>query len=61
MAIVLLQMRVHVMAQEVVQYRNLITSRGPGTAMSFALTLVKVLKGDVKSCEIAQAMVFNWQ
>ena len=50
---------VHVMGQDVVEYRNLVTSRGPGTAMAFAMTLVKVLKGGLKANEVADAMIFN--
>jgi 4-methyl-5(b-hydroxyethyl)-thiazole monophosphate biosynthesis len=36
---------------------NLVTSRGPGTAMEFALTLVKVLEGQEKMQEITEAVL----
>jgi protein deglycase len=36
---------------------NLVTSRGPGTAMEFALTLVKVLEGHEKMQEITEAVL----
>ena len=39
---------------------NCITSRGPGTAMEFALKLVEILYGEQKATEIAQAMLVNW-
>ncbi len=36
---------------------NCITSRGPGTAMEFALKLVEILYGEQKATEIAQSML----
>ncbi len=36
----------------VVEHGNLVTSRGPGTAMDFALTLVERLAGAVKRQEV---------
>lgn len=36
---------------------QIITSRGPGTAMDFALTLIELLKGKVKRDEIEQQLV----
>ena len=49
---------VHVINEPVVHYQKLITSQGAGTAMAFALALVRALKGDVIACEVARAMVF---
>ena len=39
---------------------NCITSRGPGTAMEFALKLVEILYGEQKAREIAQSMLVDW-
>lgn len=36
---------------------NIITSRGPGTAMDFALTLITQLQGETVSEQVAQALV----
>jgi protein deglycase len=36
---------------------NLVTSRGPGTAMEFALTLVELLEGREKMQEIKEAVL----
>jgi 4-methyl-5(b-hydroxyethyl)-thiazole monophosphate biosynthesis len=36
---------------------NVLTSQGPGTAMEFALALVRELVGDAKAEELARAMV----
>lgn len=36
---------------------KVVTSRGPGTALEFALTLVKLLKGDAAAKEIHSAML----
>ncbi|KAF1943185.1 DJ-1 [Clathrospora elynae] len=41
----------------VVVNRNIITSRGPGTAMLFALTIVDVMCGKEKRDEVAEPMV----
>ncbi|KRT85851.1 hypothetical protein AMK59_439 [Oryctes borbonicus] len=45
---------------DVVVDGNLITSRGPGTATKFALTVVKELLGEEKACEIAKAMLIKF-
>lgn len=39
---------------------NLITSRGPGTAFDFALTLVDKLIGKEKASEVAKAMLLAY-
>lgn len=44
--------KVNVQTSAVVEDGNLITSRGPGTAMDFALTLVERLAGKVKRREV---------
>jgi 4-methyl-5(b-hydroxyethyl)-thiazole monophosphate biosynthesis len=49
---------VRVINEPVVHYKKLITSQGAGTAIAFALALVRALKGDVAACDVAQAMVF---
>ena len=36
---------------------NCVTSRGPGTAIEFALTLVEILFGDKKAVEVAKSMI----
>jgi len=38
---------------------NLVTSRGPGTALEFALALVEQLYGSEKAKEVAVPMVVN--
>lgn len=38
---------------------NVITSRGPGTAIEFALALVKALFGTDKAAEVAGPMVVH--
>ena len=38
---------------------NIITSRGVGTAIAFALKLIEVLVGEDKSREIAEAIVYE--
>ncbi len=45
--------------QRVVVDGNLVTSRGPGTALEFALTLVEQLYGSEKAKEVAVPMVVN--
>lgn len=49
--------KVHSQACAVVQEGNLTTSRGPGTAMDFALTLVERLAGKTKRDEVEAALV----
>ncbi|KAJ6537383.1 class I glutamine amidotransferase-like protein [Mycena vulgaris] len=44
--------------ESVVVSNNLVTSRGPGTAFPFALTLVKILCGEDKRAEVRVPMVF---
>lgn len=44
-------------ADAVVQDGRVVTSRGPGTAMDFALTLIKILSGDDKRAEVESALV----
>jgi 4-methyl-5(b-hydroxyethyl)-thiazole monophosphate biosynthesis len=44
-------------AARVIVDRNLITSRGPGTALEFALALVGELYGKSKENEVAGPMV----
>ena len=36
---------------------NIVTSRGPGTAMDFALTLIELLEGRIKRDEVNQQLV----
>lgn len=43
----------------VVVDKNCVTSRGPGTAMEFALKLVEVLYGKQKADEVAKPMLVN--
>jgi 4-methyl-5(b-hydroxyethyl)-thiazole monophosphate biosynthesis len=43
--------------QAVVESENIITSRGPGTAMEFALSLVKKLFGKEKAAQIAEDLL----
>ena len=43
--------------QRVVVDGNLITSRGPGTALEFALAIVEQLYGSAKAKEVAEPMV----
>lgn len=38
---------------------NLITSRGPGTAMAFALKLVEALQGTEEARTVAEALLYN--
>ena len=48
---------VMVSAEAVVQDGKVLTSRGPGTAMDFALTLVEVLTGSDKRRQVEAALV----
>lgn len=43
--------------KKVVENKNIITSKGPATAMEFALYLVKMLQGEVKYKEIKQGLL----
>ena len=36
---------------------NIVTSRGPGTAMDFALTLIELLEGRSRRTEVEQQLV----
>lgn len=45
--------------QRVVVDGNLVTSRGPGTALEFALALVEQLYGNEKAKEVAGPMVVH--
>lgn len=46
------------MDNPVVVDKNLVTSRGAGTAIQFALTLVEILKGQEKANKVAESIVF---
>lgn len=48
---------VHYSEEEVVIDGNLVTSRAPGTAMKFALALVKILAGEAKAKEVAEQVL----
>ncbi len=48
---------VHYQEAAVVQDGNIITSRGPGTAMDFALTLIEVLAGKSKRGDVEKGLV----
>lgn len=39
---------------------NLITSRGPGTSMEFALAIIEKLYSREKALELAKSMVFSY-
>ena len=43
----------------VVQDGNIITSRGPATAMEFALALVKELAGDPMAAQVGQGLLYS--
>jgi len=45
--------------QRVVTDGNVITSRGPGTAMEFALTLIEILVGKGKRDEVAKGLLYD--
>lgn len=45
---------------KVVRDNYLITSRGPATALDFALTLVDILVGKPKASEVAKAMLYDY-
>lgn len=45
--------------QDVVQDQKVITSRGPGTAMKFALEIVKLLEGEAVYEEVKQGLLFK--
>lgn len=49
--------RCSAVSSRVVLDGNLVTSRGPGTAFEFALTLVKVLYGEEMAAQVAGPMV----
>ena len=49
--------KVHLQTDAVVEDGKLITSRGPGTAMDFALTLVERLVGKAKRLEVEAGLV----
>ena len=46
-------------AGNVVKSGNLITSKGPGTAMDFALALIAELKGEEKAVEIKTELIYR--
>lgn len=46
--------------EAVVTDNNIITSRGPGTAMAWSLAIVKVLSGQAKAVEIAEQLLFTF-
>ena len=46
-------------AGNVVKSGNLITSKGPGTAMDFALALIAELKGEEKAAEIQAELIYR--
>ena len=48
---------VYVSSEPVVRDGKVITSRGPGTAMDFALEIIEVLAGGAKRNEVEQALV----
>lgn len=48
---------VHLCSDAIVEDGNIITSRGPGTAMDFALVLVERLSGSAKRVEVEAGLV----
>ncbi|MEE9342887.1 MAG: DJ-1 family glyoxalase III [Gammaproteobacteria bacterium] len=48
--------QINLVNQPVVQDGNIITSRGPGTAMDFALTLIEILSGKTARCDVEKAL-----
>ncbi len=44
----------------VVRDGKILTSKGPGTAMLFAYALVDILKGNLESDALQEAMIFKW-
>jgi 4-methyl-5(b-hydroxyethyl)-thiazole monophosphate biosynthesis len=45
--------------KDVVEDDNIITSRGVGTAIDFALTLVKILRGEVHRDQLAERILWT--
>ena len=45
----------------VVISENIITSKGPGTAMDFGLTIIEYIKGTQKAEEIAAELLYSAQ
>ncbi len=43
----------------VVRHKNIITSKGPGTAMLFALELVEILVGEKKKKDVKESMIIQ--
>ena len=50
---------VHDTSSETIHDGRLITSRGPGTAMDFGLTIVKILKGDAIRNKVASDLLLK--
>ena len=48
-----------VLENEVVVAKNIITSRAPGTAIPFGLTLVKCLFGAEKAAEVQRGLIYK--
>ena len=46
-------------ASRVTKDGNIITSKGPGTAMEFSLALLELLSGKIEKEELAESMVFS--
>jgi len=51
--------KTHISSDKVVVDDKVITSRGPGTAMDFALTLIEILEGKAKRDEVAAGLLWN--